>query len=235
MSLRRTGSSARELVLTALAIAAACLGAAVGAMIGTVACSTRRERQLRGSRAPAEPTSQDAAPPPSKPVSPRRGPSRDVAITAITASAAILGAVVGGGATYLSNREVTERQIREDRQARERLDDRTAVGVARVMQTDLFLASATLGKMADEQRYFRSRIPVSPSVTGRDLQLVAARLDRARWQLVSEASARLRYADGVLAQHRGEPFEPGETAAMREYVDAAEAASEALDELAGGG
>jgi hypothetical protein len=89
--------------------------------------------------------------------------------------------------------------------------------------------------MVAQHRYFRSRIPVSLSATSRDLQLVAARLDRDRWETVSEASALLRYVDRVIAQHRGEPFESGEATAMRDYVDAADAASEALATLAKGG
>jgi hypothetical protein len=163
----------------------------------------------------------------------RRSP--DITITAITATAAILGAFVGGAATYLSSREVTDRQIREERQARERLDDRMAVGVARVMQSDLFLASSTLRNMVDQRRYFQSRLPIALSVTGRDLQLVAARLDHDRWIVVSEAIARLRYTDRVIAQHRGETFEPGETSAVREHLDAVDAASTAITALARGG
>src|SRR5919202_1030699 len=95
-------------------IGSAAAGAGLlGALIGWVLTLASLHRSVRRpTDAPAEPIA-----------SPRDGAteaaehrSPDLTVAAITAIAAVLGALVGGLATYLGNREVTDRQIREQRQ-----------------------------------------------------------------------------------------------------------------------
>lgn len=117
-----------------------------------------------------------------EPVPPPRGhtshsSSGAVTVAVIAALAAVVGALAGGFATYLGNKNLQESQSRS-----------TAVGIGRVLQQRLELAESRFQLMLDD----RQLLPPDPGIgqlvpSTQDEETLASHLGAPEWQAVSVA------------------------------------------------
>ena len=157
---------------------------------------------------------------------------RNVAI--IAATAAILGTLTGGFATYLGNRLLQERQLN-----REEAQQTAAVrGVARLLKLEYLTDINRLLEMTAGEEYspeiYRKRVFVS-RITPEDRKLLARRLAEREWTAVANAEQWIERVETELELHHGRgTVGPFEEKTLQEAEAACKAAVGALAVLSRG-
>ena len=128
--------------------------------------------------------------------------------------AALLGAAIGGFATYEVNRQSENRADKRAAAA----DTAAARGIARVLQAHYDSASVVVATMTDSGSYFVAR-PLSDELAYEDRKALAAHLSPEAWDAIAQADAdlvSLVYLIGNMA-----PYEQDDmSAADRRNLDA---------------
>lgn len=152
----------------------------------------------------------------------------DSRIALITAAAAVLGALVGGGATYLSSKSVLDRQLgREERREHER-----ARGVARVYaEQDIDAAAILAGAKLRQQWPVQSERVYFELPALEDRRLVEGRLSLKSAAAVTTGDTVVRAVTVELQTRSGQPLGPSGNALLSEYEASLTRAAEALGEL----
>jgi hypothetical protein len=110
--------------------------------------------------------------------------TENVRVAIISASAAVFGALAGGGATYLATVQANKS---EDQRQERRLDQETR-GIARELMTEFGRAATIMGAMQDAGRFYRiSGTPFDLRTSPEDRQRVYAELTPDQFRRVAGA------------------------------------------------
>jgi hypothetical protein len=155
-------------------------------------------------------------------------------VAIIAATAAILGTLTGGVATYLGNRLLQERELNRE----EAQQTAAARAVARLLRSEYETDSDRLLEMSSAEEYseeiYRKRVFVS-RIGQDDRKLLARRLSEAEWTAVSNAEQMIERVETELEIHRGRgEIGQFEEKTLQQARTACNAASAALASLSRG-